>query len=145
MLSNLRLTLRGLVARPGFTSVVVLTLALPLGACTAVFAVIQAVLLRPLPFTEPDRLFVLGEYSRSADTRFVSPVTFDDWHARQKTFEGLAAFRYWETVNLEDATGEPESIRLATGAKTSSACWASHRWSAGPIAKSRIRAAAAKR
>jgi predicted permease len=115
MLSDFRATIRGLLARPGFALIVVLTLALGLGASAAAFSVIHAVLLRPLPFADPDRIVVLGEFSPSSDTRFVSPVTFDDWKTRNQAFEELAAFRYWETVNLEDTAGEPEAITMATG------------------------------
>ena len=115
MWSDLRITARALIGKPGFASVVVLTLALGLGACSAVFAVVYAVLLHPLPFADPDRVVVLGEFSLSSDTRLVSPVTFDDWKTRHNTFEEIAAFRYWETVNLEDAASEPEPITLATG------------------------------
>ncbi len=105
---------RSLTARPGFSLVVVLTLALAIGANTAMFGVLQAVLLNPLPFRDPDRIVVLGERSASIDTEFVSPITYDDWKTRNQAFTELAAFRYWETVNLEDTSGEPQSINLVT-------------------------------
>lgn len=117
VLSDLRVTLRALAAKPGFACVVVLTLALGLGASSAVFSVIHAVLLRPLPFAHADRVVVLGELAPSSDTRFVSPVTFDDWKTRNQAFEEIAAFRYWETVNLEDTLTEPESITLVTASE----------------------------
>jgi predicted permease len=112
--TDLVVTLRGLAAARGHTAIVILTLALGMGASSAVFAVVHAVLLRPLPFTDPDRLVVLGEFSPASETRLVSPVTFDEWKTRHQTFEGIAAFRYWETVNLEDGRSEPEPITLAT-------------------------------
>jgi predicted permease len=114
MLSDLRVTLRGLAANPGYTGIVALTLGLALAASSAVFAVVHAVLLRPLPFADADRLVILGESSSSSETRFISPVTFDDWKTRHQTFADIAAFRYWETVNLEDGRSEPEPITLAT-------------------------------
>ena len=113
-LLDLRHAWRALLARPGFCLVVILTLALAIGANAAMFSVLQAVLFNPPPFRDPDRLLVLGERSASIDTEFVSPITYDDWKRRNDAFEDLAAFRYWETVNLEDATGEPESINLVT-------------------------------
>jgi len=113
-LLDLRHAWRVLLARPGFSLVVVLTLALAIGANTAMFGVLQAVLFNPLPFREPDRIVALGERSPSIETEFVSPITYDDWKTRNDAFEDLAAFRYWETVNLEDTIGEPESINLVT-------------------------------
>jgi hypothetical protein len=107
MLADLRTTIRSLKSHPGFALVVILTLALGLGAGTAVFSVANAVLLRPLPFAEVDRVVMLGEVSRASDAWLVAPVTFDDWRTRQRPFAEIAAFRYWETVNLEDATGDP--------------------------------------
>jgi putative ABC transport system permease protein len=115
MWSDLRVTLRALAAKPGFAGIVVVTLALGLGAAITVFSVVNTVWLRPLPFDSPSRILLLGEVSPSSDARFVAPVTFDDWRARQQAFEEIAAFRYWETVNLEDTSADPESITLTTG------------------------------
>jgi len=111
---DLRHACRALARQPGYTTVVVVTLALAIGANTIMFSVVQAVLLNPLPFRDPDRIAVLGERSKSIDTDFVSPITFDDWRTRNEAFSEMAAFRYWETVNLEDPSGEPESINLVT-------------------------------
>jgi hypothetical protein len=77
---DLRHTLRALRGRPVFAAVVVLTLGLGLGVNTAFFGVVEAVLLRPLPFADPERIVVLGESTPSMDTDFVSPVTFADWN-----------------------------------------------------------------
>lgn len=117
MWADLRVTLRALASQPGFTIVVILTLALGLGASSAVFGVVDRVLLAPLPFADPDRVIVLGEFSPTSDTRFVSPVTFDDWKTRNQGFDEIAAFRYWETVNLEDVGVEPEPITLVTASE----------------------------
>jgi putative ABC transport system permease protein len=111
---DLRHAARSLIARPGFSLVVVLTLALAIGANTAMYSVLHAVLFNPLPFRDPDRIVVLGEYAPAIDTPFVSPVTYDDWKTRNEAFTEIAAFRYWETVNLEDTAHEPESINLVT-------------------------------
>jgi predicted permease len=111
---DFRYTLRSLAARPGYSFVVVLTLALAIGANSAIFSALEAVLLKPLPFRQPDRLVVLGESAPAIEAQFVSPITYDDWRTRNEAFEALAAFRYWETANLEDATGDPESIKFVT-------------------------------
>ena len=111
---DVRHAVRGLIARPAFSLVIVLTLALAIGANTAMFSVLQAVLLNPPPFRDPDRIIVLGERSASIDTEFVSPVTYDDWRTRNDAFTEIAAFRYWETVNLEDSLSEPDSVNLVT-------------------------------
>jgi putative ABC transport system permease protein len=114
---DIRVTLRALVAQPGLTATVALTPAVALGASGAVFSVVHAVLLRPLPFAAPERVVVLGEFSPASATTFVAPVTFDDWRTRQSVFDEIAAFRYWETVNFEDGASEPESVTLATGSE----------------------------
>lgn len=111
---DLRSAWRSLLSNPGFSLVVVLTLALAIGANAAMFSALQAVLFNPLPFEDPDRLVVLGEYSPTIDTQFVSPITYDDWKSRNDVFSEIAAFRYWETVNLEDTTHDPESVDLVT-------------------------------
>ncbi|HEV3062436.1 MAG TPA: ABC transporter permease [Vicinamibacterales bacterium] len=111
---DFRYTFRSLISRPGYGTMVVLTLALAIGANTAIFSALQAVLLKPLPFRQPDRLVVVGESAPAIEAQFVSPITYDDWKTRNEAFEDLAAFRYWETANLEDATGEPESINFVT-------------------------------
>jgi putative ABC transport system permease protein len=113
-LIDLKHTLRALAARPVFTGVVVLTLGLGLGVNTAFFSVVQAVLLRPLPFSDAERIVILGEYTPSVETEFVSPVTFADWSDHNEVFEELAAHRHWQNVNFEDGLSEPEPIDLVT-------------------------------
>src|SRR5262249_37646061 len=80
---------------PGFTFVAVLTLALGIGANTAIFSVVYAVLLRPLPFKEPERLITLQsvDVRRSDSHSSVSYPNFVDWRAQSESFERLAAFR----------------------------------------------------
>jgi predicted permease len=111
---DIRYAWRSILARPGYSLVVVLTLALAIGANSAIFSTLQAVIFNPLPFREPDRIVLVGESAPAIDTNFVSPITFDDWKTRNEAFEEIAAFRYWETVNLEDTSGEPDAIDLVT-------------------------------
>ena len=96
LLQNLRYALRLLSKSPGFTVVVVLTLALGIGANTAIFSVVYAALLRPLPYREPARLLFLGENRSQLDERLdimqVSYPDYQDWKKRSKTIQSFAGF-----------------------------------------------------
>src|SRR4051812_3618487 len=90
LLQDLRYSLRLLAKRPGFTIVAVLTLALGIGANTAVFSVVSAVLLRSLPYRSPERLVVVSE-AIDKEPRPVSYPNFRDWRAQNEVFEDIAA------------------------------------------------------
>jgi putative ABC transport system permease protein len=111
---DMRYALRMLLKSPGFTFVAVLALALGIGANSAIFSVVNAVLLRPLPFTEPDRLVILWEKTQTQDTS-VSYPNFIDWRDQNTVFERITAFRR-DSFNLPGA-GEPERLagRLVSG------------------------------
>jgi putative ABC transport system permease protein len=90
---DLRYGLRQIRRRPGFASAAIATLALGVGATSAVFAVVDAVLLRPLPFSEPDRLYALYEVNSRGNigrTR-ATPLNFLDWREQASSFSGMAA------------------------------------------------------
>jgi predicted permease len=95
LLQDIRYALRLMRQRPGFTAIVVLTLALGIGANTAVFTVINGVLLRPLPLKDPDRIVMIWENDRiNAKPRYpVAPANFKDWQEQTRGFEHVAAFR----------------------------------------------------
>src|ERR1700733_14814763 len=84
--------LRMLVRNPGFTCVVVVTLALGIGANTAIFSVVDGVLLKPLPFRSPDRLTMVWQKSASGPQLGISELDLDDYRARTLVFETLAGF-----------------------------------------------------
>ena len=96
VIRELRQSVRSLAASPGFAVVVVLTLAIAIGINTTIFTIVNAVLLRPLPFAEPARLVTLWESHRAEgqDRVDVSGLTFLDWRARAKSFAALGAWRY---------------------------------------------------
>src|SRR6266699_445527 len=98
LLQDVRYALRQLRKSPGFTAVAVITLALGIGANTAIFSVIEAVILRPLPFGAPDRLVWLnGKLVPMTDEGAVSPPDFRDYRANNRTFERIAAMGYAAT------------------------------------------------
>src|SRR5215217_7205598 len=113
LLRDARYALRGLARTPGFTAVVVLTLALGIGANTAVFSVVNAVLLRPLPYREPERLVTLEHLypSLNALQAPVSSTGFRDYRDRTRVFEKVAIESGWG-ANLT-GRGDPERINAS--------------------------------
>src|SRR5581483_2945917 len=91
--SDFRLAFRGLAHSPGFTAAAVLTLGLGIGANTAVFSLMNSVLLRPLPFEAPERLALIWESAPffGVDDSPVSPANYLDWRARARSFEEMGA------------------------------------------------------
>jgi predicted permease len=92
--ADVKYAVRALRASPGFAAAAVLTMALGLGASTAVFSVVHAVLLRPLPFRNPDRLMMIWETreQRGEDRNVVSYQNFRDWKEQSQSFEHMATF-----------------------------------------------------
>jgi predicted permease len=99
---DLRYSLRMMVRNPGFTAVAILTLMLGIGACTAVFSVVYAVMLKPLPFRDPDRLCVLWKSipNRGLERDWTSYPAFKDWKDHNHVFEDLALFLRPETTEV---------------------------------------------
>jgi len=114
LLQDISYGLRMLRKSLGFTAVAVLTLALGIGACTAIFSVADTILLRPLPYKEPERLIRLWETSiKQSEVDFaVSAPNFNDWRSQQSSFEELAALEL-ATFNLTGG-GEPERVAAAS-------------------------------
>ena len=110
---DLRYSARTLIKSPGFTAVAVLALTLGIGANTAIFSVVNSVLLRPLPYSDPERLMQLWE-SNTSKGRSEIPASypnFADWRDQNHVFEQVVAYSDW-TFNLT-GSGEPERIRSA--------------------------------
>ena len=111
LLRDIRYGIRSLLKRPGFTAVALIALALGIGANTAIFSLVNAVLLRPLPFAEPDRLvWVFGNIRNGGNRASVSPLDFLDYRKQNTTFEEFAAqFSFPLALNLT-GNGEPERL-----------------------------------
>lgn len=90
--SDLRYAVRSLRKQPGFAVVAILTLALGIGANSAIFALADATLLRPLPLREPERLAMLWESTETTPRGGVSPLNLIDWAERSRSFESMAGF-----------------------------------------------------
>ena len=99
MIQDLRFGFRMLLKQPTFTMIAVLTLALGIGANTAIFTVVNALLLRPLPYVESERLVLLSERSKDGERLGVPYPNFADWGARAQSFVGMAA-AFTSSVNL---------------------------------------------
>lgn len=114
MINDLRFAFRQLTKSPGFAAVAILTLAIGIGACIAMFSIIHAVLLKPLPFREPDRLVWIengGEGGLSARTSRTDVLRA--WQEQNESFESIAAYFAFFDYGRQTITGsgEPERVR----------------------------------
>jgi putative ABC transport system permease protein len=110
LLEDLSFAMRQLRRAPGFAFTVVLTLALSVGVATAVFCVIDAVVLQPLPYTNPDRIVSVQSTSRSGYSQPASWPSFQDERAQAHAFAALAGFNYYAKVTVETPSGGPVSL-----------------------------------
>src|ERR1700674_5810014 len=108
LLKDIRYGLRSLLKQPAFAIIAVLTLALGIGANTAIFSMVNALLLKPLPFPNLDRIVALWDKvpSRGVERNEVALANYLDWRAQNKSFEQLGVYRWWST-NLT-GIGAPE-------------------------------------
>ena len=113
---DLRYALRTLRRRPSFATTVILTLGLGIGATTAIFSVVNAVLLRPLPLRDPEQVVVISGYATDGDVEKVTDASsyldFVDIRARSRSFTQLGAMRLWQAT-LTMAGAEPATLRTA--------------------------------
>ncbi len=106
---DVRFALRSLRRQPAFTAITVITLALGIGANTAIFSVINSVLLAPLPYREPHRLVMLWETRPGSDRPLVSYPNFEDWRQRQRGFEDIGVYYPWASFTM---TGRGDAERV---------------------------------
>src|SRR5712692_778369 len=111
VLRDLRYGFRMLRRHPGFTVVAVLTLALGIGANTAIFSVLNAVLLHSFPYKDPDKLVLLAEKRREMNLLAFSFPDFVDWRSQNHVLESAGAVRRWNPNLTGD--GEPERLQAA--------------------------------
>jgi putative ABC transport system permease protein len=110
LFQDVRYGMRMLRKHPSFTVVAVLTLALGIGANTAIFSVVNTVLLRPLPYPQSGRLVYLSEWSRDVPEMSISMANFADWRTMNTVFDSMVAFRA-DDVTLT-GHGEPERLAI---------------------------------
>ena len=122
LLRDLRISVRTLYRSPGFSLIAILVMALCIGAATSLFTVTRSVLLRPLPFRDPDHLLMIYEHFRDPSMNaqqfnynVVAPADYYDWRAQTHGFEDMAAWR-WAQFNLTGEHGElPEQVSAGGG------------------------------
>src|SRR5688572_19338982 len=112
-LRDIRFGIRSLLKRPAITAIAIITLALGIGANTAIFSFVNGILLRPLPYPEPDRLALINEtaFKRGMSEMGISFPNFLDWRARNHVFEDIATY---QGANFSlTGVGEPQQVRGA--------------------------------
>ncbi|MGH9395867.1 MAG: ABC transporter permease, partial [Terriglobia bacterium] len=112
LLQDLKFGLRMLARNPGFTAVAIITLALGIGANTAIFSVVEGVMLAPLPYAHPNRLLKVYESNPHFIKMSISYLNFKDWQRDARSFESMAAYR-WQDFNLA-SPGTPAHVNGKT-------------------------------
>src|SRR5262245_19076529 len=105
LLKDIRYEIRGLLKHPGFTAIVILTLAVGIGASTSIFTVVNSVMLRRLPYRTVDRIVAIQELNPKGERIQSTAANFLDWRAQSTVFEQLAAIKSSNAnLNLADQT-----------------------------------------
>ena len=114
-IQDIRYALRQLRRAPGFAITVVLTLALSVGVATAVFCVIDTVILRPLPFANPDKIVSIQSHSRSGYPQPASWPSFQDERVQAHAFAALAGYSDYSKITMETPASGPVSLSNVRG------------------------------
>jgi hypothetical protein len=110
MIDDIRYAIRSLFKKPGFTAVAIVTLALGIGASTAIFSILEAVLLRPLPYPDQERIVDVVELNEAGRPMPFTDPNFVDLRARSRSFDALASYSQWfESVAGGKRAGADES------------------------------------
>src|SRR4051794_18156876 len=112
MFSDVKFAIRTLAKKPGFTLVAIATLALGIGASTAIFSVLDAVLLRPLPYPDQERVVEVRELNEAGRGMPFADPNFNDLQARSRSFEALATYN----SSTEPVAGGAEPVRTNVSA-----------------------------
>jgi putative ABC transport system permease protein len=122
LIRDVRISVRTLFRSPGFSIIAVLVMALCIGATTSLFTVVRSVLLRPLPFRDPDRLVMIYEHFRDPsmnEQQFnynaVAPADYFDWRSQTHGFDDMAAWRWWQFTLTGEAGELPELVSARGG------------------------------
>jgi len=110
IIKDIRYALRGFLKHPGFTAIALVALALGIGANTAIFSIVNAVILQPLPYQNPDRLVWVYGNRNGGSRGSVAPLDFLDYRSQNKTFEQFAASRSTILPMTLTGSGEPERV-----------------------------------
>ncbi len=115
LIQDVRYALRQMGKRPGFTAVVVVTLALGIGAATAIFSVVYGVLLRPLPYSDPSRIMAIFEVTTKGTWNRLADPNFDDFRDQNHSFEAIAKY----SANIASASGAGQPTRTTVASVSS--------------------------
>ena len=126
LIHDLRHAARMLRRNPGFTAVAVLTLALAVGATTAIFSVVYGVLLRPLPYSDPSRIMAIFEVNTQGGWSHLADPNFDDFRDQNRSFESIAKYN----ANIASVFGGKNSKETSISPSPRSRL---RRWSAASI------------
>src|SRR5215813_8566102 len=110
LFADFRYAVGHLRANPGFTAVAIITLALGIGANAAIFSLVDAVLLKPLPYPQPEKMVIVSEKNPFGIRNFISTLNFLDWKEQNRCFQFLSAIAY-DTVTLT-GSGRPQELNV---------------------------------
>ena len=111
LLRDVRISIRTLARQPGFSAVVMLVIAVGIGATISLFTVVWSVLLKPLPFDRPEQLVRLYESSDRFPENVAAPGIYREWKRESRSFSNLAIYKDWPQYNLSNGGALPEKVR----------------------------------